>query len=137
MFIFSWDDGGLKVAGRSEEESPVGNEAVLKAMYEGFNQRRMEDVLAQLHPEVDWPNGMEGGRMMGREAVREYWTRQWGMIDPHVEPVAMEEDGDGRMVVTVRQVVKDLGGTVLADDKVLHMYSFAEGMVVRMEIREG
>ena len=86
---------------------------------------------------VDWPNGMEGGRMMGREAVREYWTRQWGMIDPHVEPVAMEEDGDGRMVVTVRQVVKDLGGTVLADDKVLHMYSFAEGMVVRMEIREG
>jgi len=27
---------------------------------------------------VDWPNGMEGGRVHGHAEVRAYWTRQWG-----------------------------------------------------------
>jgi hypothetical protein len=29
---------------------------------------------------------MDGGYVHGREAVREYWTRQWTMVSPHVEP---------------------------------------------------
>ena len=33
------------------------------------------------------PNGMDGGHVLWPEAVREYWTRQWAMVSPHVEPV--------------------------------------------------
>jgi hypothetical protein len=55
---------------------------LLTTTYQAFNAR---DVDAVLHPEVDW-NGMEGGRMHGHAGVREYWTRQWSLVDPHVEP---------------------------------------------------
>ena len=55
------------------------NEELLAATYKAFNAREIDTVLAMLHPEVDWPNGMEGGRVHGRENVREYWTRQWAM----------------------------------------------------------
>jgi hypothetical protein len=40
--------------------------------YAAFNARALDTLLALLHPEVDWPNGMEGGRVHGRDAVRGY-----------------------------------------------------------------
>jgi ketosteroid isomerase-like protein len=105
-------------------------------MYAAFNRRDTDRVLAFLRPDVDWPNGMEGGRVHGREAVRAYWTRQWGMIDPHVEPVRIEDEATGDTVVDVHQVVRDLAGKVLMDRMVQHVYFFRDGLVERMEIRD-
>jgi hypothetical protein len=65
---------------------------LLKRVYDRFNARDMETVLAALHEDVIWANGMEGGHVHGRDEVRSYWTRQWTMVDPHVEPVAFARD---------------------------------------------
>jgi hypothetical protein len=56
------------------------------------------------------------------------------MLDPHVEPVKMEGDAQGRAVVEVRQVVRDLNGQVLLDTTVHHAYTIREGLIVRMDI---
>ena len=109
---------------------------LLTAAYAAFNQREIEVVLAMMHSDVDWPNGMEGGRCFGHHEVREYWIRQWGMIDPKVEPLHMEEDGQGCVVVDVHQVVRDLAGSVLVDQMVQHVYSIRDGLIERMDIRE-
>ena len=37
-------------------------------------------MLAVLADDVVWANGMDGGHVHGREAVREYWIRQWVMV---------------------------------------------------------
>ena len=105
-------------------------ERLLRRAYQAFNARDIEAALALMHPNVDWPNGMEGGRERGREAVRAYWTRQFELIDSHVEPEAFELVADGR------QVVRDLEGAVLSDGRVRHIYSFRDGLVAQMEIRE-
>jgi hypothetical protein len=89
-----------------------------------------------MQPNVEWPNGMEGGLVYGHTGVRDYWTRQWSMIDPHVEPVKFVADGFGRVIVGVHQVVRDLSGQVLADRTVEHVYSFEDGLIRGMEIRE-
>ena len=96
-------------ASSMERDVPTPQD-LLTNTYHAFNARDIESVLAVLHPEVDWPNGWEGGRVYGREAVRDYWTRQWEAIDPHVEPVGFDTDETGRTVVTVHQVVRDLDG---------------------------
>ena len=80
------------------KESCMSDEVdLLKRLYGRFNARDMEAVLAALHENIIWANGMEGGHVHGRNEVRSYWTRQWTMIDPHVEPVAFaqgcEEEG--------------------------------------------
>ena len=67
--------------------------------------------------------------------MRAYRTRQWAEIDPTVEPVDFRREPDGRVAVTVRQVVRDLAGTVIAEGYVGHVYRFAEGVVHDMEIR--
>jgi ketosteroid isomerase-like protein len=108
--------------------------ATLTRLYERFNARDVEAVLEALHPDVDWPNGWEGGRELGRDAVRGYWLRQWREIDGRVKPVAMEADADGRIRVRVRQTVRALDGTVLSDEEVEHAYTFEDGLITRMDI---
>jgi ketosteroid isomerase-like protein len=49
---------------------------VLTRAYAAFNARNIDAVLAAMHPDVDWPNGWEGGRVRGHDQVRDYWTRQ-------------------------------------------------------------
>lgn len=109
---------------------------LLIAAYRAFNAREIDAVLSMMHSDVDWPNGMEGGRVRGRSNVRDYWRRQWGMIDPHVEPIRFEDDEAGRTVVHVHQVVRDLAGKILADQIVQHVYSIQDGLIERMDIRK-
>lgn len=108
--------------------------ALLTETYRAFNARDIDAVLALLHPDVDWPNGMEGGRVHGHRAVREHWTRQWTVIDPRVDPIGFAADAEGRTLVDVHQVVRDLTGRIVSDQVVLHVYEFRDGLVTRMEI---
>ena len=64
---------------------------VLERIYDRFNARDIDGVLTALTDDVAWANGMDGGYVHGREAIREYWTRQWTMVSPHVEPWAFIE----------------------------------------------
>jgi hypothetical protein len=110
----------------------------LQRLYVAFNERDVERVLDALHPEVDWPNAWDGGRLHGVDAVRTYWLRQWQAIDPRVEPVRWWTEPDGRVAVEVHQVVRPVGGQgpVLADSTVEHVYRWRDGLVDCMEIRE-
>lgn len=112
----------------------VEDRDLLTALYRAFNARDVETVLTRLHPEVDWPNGMEGGRVHGHEGVRDYWRRQWTLIDPRVEPKEFRRDEAGRLVVEVHQVVRDLAGTIRSDRMVRHIYTMESGLVRRMDI---
>ncbi len=108
---------------------------LLTAVYAAFNRRDIEGALALMRTNVDWPNGMDGGRVHGRDEVRAYWRRQWGILNPRVEPVGMEDDETGNTVVDVHQVVRDLYGNILKDQTVQHVYSFRNGLIDRMDIR--
>ena len=114
---------------------------LLKRLYRGFNARDIDGVLAELADDVAWANGMDGGHEHGREAVRAYWTRQWSMISPHVEPVAFERGKDGTITARVAQSIRDLEGKPLeggagglSDKLVKHIFSIRDGKVVRFDI---
>lgn len=109
---------------------------LLNFLYNRFNARDMDAVLAALHEDVVWANGLEGGHVQGRDAVRGYWTRQWGMVDPHVEPVNFSEGPHGEIIVEVRQVVRDLQGRLIVDHKVGHIFTIDNGAVRRFDIRD-
>ena len=114
----------------------MDHEALLRDIYCAFNARDVEAVLSTLHRDVDWPNAFEGGRVSGRDDVRDYWRRQFEQIDPHVEPRRFADAGDGWVAVTVHQLVRAHDGTLLADREVTHVYSFRDGLVLRMDVIE-
>lgn len=108
---------------------------LLTAVYAAFNARDVDAVLAVMHADVDWPNGWEGGRVTGHAGVREYWLRQWESIDPRVTPLGISVEADGRTAVAVHAVVRERGGALLFDGTVTHVYTLAEGLIRRMDIR--
>ena len=77
------------------------SDELLRRIYDAFNAREIDRVLTALHPNVEWPNGMTGGYVHGREAVRTYWTNQWQQIDPHVEPTSIARDRSGRKAIAL------------------------------------
>jgi SnoaL-like domain len=105
-------------------------------VYNSFNARDVDAVLALMHTDVDWPNGWEGGRVYGHQGVRDYWTRQWRAIDPHVEPVGFRTDEAGRTVVKVHQLVRDLEGNLIAEGMVEHIYLIEDGLIRSMDIEK-
>jgi nuclear transport factor 2 (NTF2) superfamily protein len=118
------------------EAPAVAHEDLLQSVYDAFNERDLDFIMLLLHPDVDWPNGMEGGRVRGHQAVREYWTRQWDMIDPIVKPQRFESLPDGRVVVHVHQMVRDLDGKVIMERTVQHIYRLDGAQIVSMHIHE-
>ncbi len=49
----------------------------------------------------------------GHQGVRAYWIRRWQTINPSVEPLRIFEEDDGRVVVEVHQVVRDMDSNLV------------------------
>jgi ketosteroid isomerase-like protein len=101
---------------------------LLRGAYAAFNARDIDAVLSTMHPDVEWPNGMEGGYVYGHNGVRAYWTRQWDLINPVVEPQAFGTEPDGRILVEVHQRVLDKEGKTLLDGRVRHIYTVRDDL---------
>ena len=114
----------------------ANTKTLIAQAYSGFNQRNVDGALALMSENVSWPKASEGGRVVGKEEIRAYWTRQWQEFDPHVEPIEVIDREGGKTDVKVHQLVKSLGGDVLSDSEVWHVYTIANGLIERMDLRE-
>ena len=115
-------------------DQPSPDVDLLRAAYAAFNARDIDAALATMAPDVAWPKAFKGGFARGHQEVRAYWTEQWSEIDPSVEPVSFRPEGDGRTLVVVHQVVRDLAGTVMADGHVGHRFTVESGLIRAMEV---
>ena len=53
-----------------------------------------------------------------------------------MEPLEVIDQEDGITGVKVHQLVKSLGGDVLSDSEVSHVYTIANGLIERMDLKE-
>ena len=104
--------------------------------YSAFNQRDIDSALALMSENVSWPKASEGGRVVGKQEIRAYWTRQWQEFDSHVQPIEVIDREGGKTDVKVHQLVKSLGGDVLSDSEVWHVHTIVDGLIERMDLKE-
>jgi hypothetical protein len=83
---------------------------LIEQAYSAFNKRDIDGALALMTQDVSWPVASAGGKVVGKEEIRAYWTRQWGEFDPYVEPLAMTEEDGGKTRVRMHQLVKACKG---------------------------
>jgi hypothetical protein len=107
---------------------------LIEQAYSAFNKRDIDGALALMTEDVSWPKASEGGKVVGKEEIRAYWTRQWGEFDPHVEPLAIIEADGGKVRVRVHQLVKSLQGEVLSDSEVVHVFTMNNGLIAAMDL---
>ena len=107
---------------------------LIEQAYSAFNKRDIDGALALMTQDVSWPRASEGGKVVGKEEIRAYWTRQWGEFDPHVEPLEITGEDEGKVRGRVRQLVKSLHGEVLSDSEVLHVFTVKSGLIAAMDL---
>lgn len=112
-------------------------QTLIAELYAAFNRRDVDGALALMSDEVTWPKASEGGRVAGKDDIRNYWSRQWQAFDPHVELLEVKQIEDGRVAVRVHQVVKNLAGELLAEGEVWHTYTLISCLVERMDLGKG
>ena len=114
----------------------ITNQDFLQNLYDAFNKREIEIIISLMRPDVKWANGVEGGFVYGRDAVREYWTNQFKDIQVELETLKFETDENNRNVVTVHQIIKDLQGNLLADTTIQQIFTIEDGLISLYEIGE-
>ena len=110
------------------------SKTIIKQAYSAFNKRDIDGALSLMTQDVSWPRASEGGKVVGKEEIRAYWTRQWGEFDPHVEPLAITEEDGGKVRVRVHQLVKSLQAEVLSDSEVLQVFTLNKGLIAAMDL---
>ena len=127
--------GALSISSAYIMPNQPGSEIeLLRAAYVAFNARNLDAALALMTPDVHWPRAFKGGFVRGPEEVRAYWTEQGSEIDAHVEPVAFHPEAGGRILVDVHQVVRELSGTVIADEHVGQRFTFEHRLIQAIDI---
>src|ERR1700759_3029801 len=114
----------------------MDTQALISQAYAAFNRRDVEGTLSQMTEAGSWPKASEGGRVVGKQAIREYWTRQWADFDPVLEVLEVVNREDGKTGVQVHQLVKNREGDVLSDTQLWHVYTIQNNLIERMDILE-
>ena len=109
---------------------------LISQAYSSFNGRDTDGTLALMSESVSWPKASEGGRVVGKKEIREYWQRQWAAFDPHVEVLEVVDRENGKTEVKVHQLVKSPRGEVLSDSELWHVYTIRNGLIEGMDILE-
>ena len=118
---------------------PVRPETIelLERSYAAFNARNIDAALATMRPDIDWPDMLGHRRIVGHDAVREYWQRQFEEMEPNVTPTGYAEGVDGQVVVDVHQIVRDKHGNLLSEQDVQHAYVLRDGLAAAMDVYHG
>src|SRR5262245_3819991 len=77
---------------------------LIEQAYSAFNKRDIDGALALMTQDVSCLRLRREEEWSEKEEICAYWVRQWDEFDPHVEPLAMTLEGDGKVRVRVRQI---------------------------------
>lgn len=108
-------------------------QALLTRLYDAYNRRDFAAASALLTLDVDWPDQLQGGRIVGREALAAYWTTNDRSIRVDAAPVAFTALPDGRIAVDVNLIVRNPAGRVWSDSRARQVFTLRDGQVARME----
>jgi NAD(P)-dependent dehydrogenase (short-subunit alcohol dehydrogenase family)/ketosteroid isomerase-like protein len=108
---------------------------VVRRAYHAFNEHDVEAGVALMDAEVDWPDMSKDGSIHGQAGVREHWRDQFRQADPRIEVRDIAERDHGVVEAQVRQIVRAPDGRKLADQRLVHVFTFAGGRIKRLDVR--
>ena len=123
----------------TRENPDMDDEARLRGMYDAFNARDIDAVLAAMTDDVDWPNAWEGGRVRARPGggprvldapVGRDRPERRGSPACASRPTAPSPWTSTRSSATST-------ARLVAQGTVVHVYTLRDELVARMDIEEG
>lgn len=113
------------------------HEARITALWTALNRQDFEAGVALLHPDVDWLDVMNGGRRRGPAAVRAYWTEAYALITSGTSMINYRRIGKDRIAARLLHSVTDKQGKLWDEEALTHVFTFKDGLIIRMDLAEG
>lgn len=110
-----------------------GRKALVRDFYEAFNRRDVEGMVALVHPEADFTDLLDNGRIVGRAALAVHWRRLLGMIKGELTVVSSRAAPDGALLVRFRHQITNHDGRLWDDGEETLRYEFLDGLISRMD----
>jgi hypothetical protein len=107
---------------------------VLERAYRLFNDRRVDELLAMMTDDVEWPDVANRTTLHDKGAIRRYWSDQFAASSPQVTPTGFIERGDDLVAVIDQRILDRDGLPLVPPTVVFHRYTFVGGLVSRMVV---
>lgn len=107
--------------------------ATIDALWPALTARDLDAVVALLHPDVDWQDNLNGGRRVGRDAVRAYLSEVMATVVIVSTPIDIMPSGPDRYLARVNHVVRNQDGQLWGQEIVSHVLMLRDGLIVRMD----
>lgn len=115
----------------------VDRETRITELWTSLNRQDFDAAIALLHPDVDWQDIMNGGRRRGPAAVRAYWDEVDALVTLCSSLIDYRRIGDDRLAARLLHAVRDKQGKLWAEEALTHVFTFKDGLIVRMDLAEG
>lgn len=108
--------------------------ALVREVYDRFNDADIDGVLALLDADVEMPDVLNGTTLRGTEALRRYWEQQFALVDHSIMANEILEVGDAVIVVAFHEVYDRQGGQPLGRGvAAVHRLSFRGDRIASIE----
>ncbi|MDP1737854.1 MAG: nuclear transport factor 2 family protein [Caulobacter sp.] len=106
-------------------------------LWTAVNRQDFEAAIALLHPDVDWQDIVNGGRLHGIAAVRAYWTRISELLTSDSSPITYRLIGEDRIAARMLHSLTGKQGKVWGEEALTQVFTLRDGLIVRMDLDEG
>lgn len=127
------EGAGLGGASGDAQGSDEQVELVRRA-YLLFGERRVDELLAMMTDDVEWPDVANAAVLHGKDAIRPYWEAQFAQADPRVVLLEVLAAGDDLVAVVDQRVLSHDGQVLVPSTVVHHRYTFRDDLVRRMVV---
>ena len=108
-------------------------QTLLAPLYDAINRHDVVAIGPLLTDDIDWPDQIDGGRLIGLEALAAYWARNELTIRVELAPYAYGRAPDGRLWADVVMNVQNLRGQLWSESTVRHLFTLRDGRVARID----
>lgn len=77
---------------------------LVREAYDRFNDADISGLIDLLDPDVELPDVLSGGTIRGTEAIRQYWEREFELVEPSILASEIVEVGDAVLVVVFQEI---------------------------------
>lgn len=112
-------------------------QALIAELLIAWNEQDFAAAQRLLHPRVDWRDLMNGGRLSGPAAVRDYWHGVYSLVTSGSSIVETRLLGEDRVVVKILHSIRDKQGRLWSEEAVTQVFTFKDGLIIRMDVDEG
>jgi hypothetical protein len=109
---------------------------VIARLHDALDRRDLDAVTALIHPQARFRDYLDGGELIGRDAVRGFYQRLFDMLAPGLDLIGLKTLPDGRVRADIQSSVRAPSGHLWSDTRVVAIYTVLDGLISSVELQD-